>query len=65
LSGQWQVKHGKKLLSQGQTTFDVYTGDTLVEMGGEGKTFEILSVAGNRVTVKDEQGKETEIPLSG
>jgi hypothetical protein len=65
LSGPWQVKHGKKLLSQGQTTFDVYTGDTLVEMGGEGKTFEILSVAGNRVTVKDEQGKETEIPLSG
>jgi hypothetical protein len=63
-SGQWQIKHGKKEIGRGQNVFDVYPGDTIIELEGGGRSFEVLDVKGTGIRLKDQDGKEYELPFS-
>jgi len=62
LAGKWQIRHGDKVVSTVESIFDVYAGDTVSEVGGQTKTFEIVRVEENRVRLKDREGKEHDLP---
>ncbi len=62
LKGEWRVEHKGKAVSSRQKTFEVYAGDTIINMEDRIMTFEVLKVTDTGVTLKDKDGKEQELP---
>lgn len=62
VKGQWRVEHRGKAISKGEKSFDVYPGDTIIDMADQTITFEVLRVTGAAVVLKDQDGKEHELP---
>jgi len=62
--GNWQVRQGgNPVPGQSGTTFDVYRGDTIKEIGGQNREYEVLEVSQTQVRIKDSQGKEYVLPF--
>ncbi len=62
VKGQWRIEHKGKAVGKGQNTFDVYPGDTIIDMADQTITFEVLRITGAAIILKDQDGKEHELP---